>query len=199
VGSLADIACFSFYPTKNLGAYGEAGAVVTQNPEFAEKIRLLRNWGGPRYQHNLRGYNYRMENLNGAMLRVKLRHLEQWTEARRAIASMYDALLVDAGVTIPRALPHVRHVYHAYTVRAQPRDRLSAELAGAGVQTGVHYPTPIHMQPAYRDARYPAGSLPAAEAASREVLCLPIYPEMTRAQVETVVGEILRARSVAVA
>jgi dTDP-4-amino-4,6-dideoxygalactose transaminase len=199
VGSLADMACFRFYPTKNLGAYGEAGAVVTQNPEFAEQIRLLRNWGGPRYQHNLRGYNYRMENLNGAMLRVKLRHLEQWTEARRAIASAYDALLADAGVTITRALPHVRHVYHAYTIRAQQRDRLSAELASAGVQTGVHYPTPIHMQPAYRDARYPAGSLSAAEAAAREVLCLPIYPEMTRAQVETVasaIAEIQRAVSV---
>ena len=199
VGALADMACFSFYPTKNLGAYGEAGAVVTQNPQYAEQIRLLRNWGGPRYQHNLRGFNYRMENLNGAMLRVKLRHLERWTEARRAIAAAYDVTLSDAGVSVPRALPHVRHVYHAYTIRAAQRDRLAAELSSAGVQTGVHYPAPIHMQPAYRDARYPAGSLPNAEAASHEVLCLPIYPEMTRAQVETVVSVIAEIQRAATA
>jgi dTDP-4-amino-4,6-dideoxygalactose transaminase len=190
VGSLADMACFSFYPTKNLGAYGEAGAVVTANPEHAQMIRLLRNWGGPRYQHDLRGFNYRMENLNGAMLQVKLRHLERWTEARRAIAAQYDKLLAASGVTIPRTLPHVRHVYHAYTIRTAERDRVAKQLGEAGVQTGVHYPKPIHLQPAYRDARFPAGSLPMAEAAAREVLCLPIYPEMTPEQVETVAGAV---------
>ena len=194
VGSLADMACFSFYPTKNLGAYGEAGAVVTQNAEYAAKLRLLRNWGGPRYQHDIRAFNYRMENLNGAMLRVKLRHLERWTEARRAIAAAYDELLADAGATIPRALPHVRHVYHAYTIRSSQRDQLAQELTAAGVQTGVHYPKPIHLQPAYRDTRYPEGSLPEAEAAAREVLSLPIYPEMSQAQVE----EVARAMMVLV-
>jgi dTDP-4-amino-4,6-dideoxygalactose transaminase len=198
VGSLADMACFSFYPTKNLGAYGEAGAVVTQNPEYARTIRLLRNWGGPRYQHDLRGYNYRMENLNGAMLRVKLRHLEAWTEARCALASAYDETLADAGVAIPRRLAHVRHVYHAYTIRSTDRDRLVQQMAGAGVQTGVHYPAPIHMQPAYRDARYPAGSLPNAEAAAREVMSLPIYPEMTREQVLKVSAAVHDCRAAVV-
>jgi dTDP-4-amino-4,6-dideoxygalactose transaminase len=190
VGSLADMACFSFYPTKNLGAYGEAGAVVTANPEYARTIRLLRNWGGPRYQHDIRGYNYRMENLNGAMLRVKLRHLERWTESRRALAARYDLLLAETGVTIPRALPHVRHVYHAYTIRTPERDRMAKELAAAGVQSGVHYPKPIHLQPAYRDARFPEGSLPEAEEAAREVLSLPIYPELTPQQVETVAAAV---------
>jgi dTDP-4-amino-4,6-dideoxygalactose transaminase len=190
VGSLADMACFSFYPTKNLGAYGEAGAVVTANPEYARTIRLLRNWGGPRYQHDIRGYNYRMENLNGAMLRVKLRHLERWTDSRRAIAAQYDQLMADSGVTLPRALPHVRHVYHAYTIRVAQRDRLASQLTAEGVQAGVHYPTPIHLQPAYRDPRFPEGSLPEAETAAREVLSLPIYPEMTREQAETVAGAV---------
>jgi dTDP-4-amino-4,6-dideoxygalactose transaminase len=190
VGSLADIACFSFYPTKNLGAYGEAGAVVTANPDFAGTVCLLRNWGGPRYQHDIRGYNYRMENLNAAMLRVKLRHLECWTESRRALAARYDALLRDNGVTLPRALPHVRHVYHAYTIRTPERDRLAEQLARAGIQSGVHYPKPIHLQPAYRDARFPEGSLPVAESAAREVLSLPIYPEMTPEQVDTVASAL---------
>jgi dTDP-4-amino-4,6-dideoxygalactose transaminase len=185
-GGLADLACFSFYPTKNLGAYGEGGAVVTANPDYARSIRLLRNWGGPRYQHLVRGYNYRMEGMNGAILRVKLRHLEGWTEARREIASGYNSMLADAGVVLPHALPHVRHVYHAYTIRAPHRDQLARGLAAAGVQTGVHYPAPIHLQPAYRDSRFSEGSLPAAEAAAREVLSLPIYPEMRPEQMETV-------------
>jgi dTDP-4-amino-4,6-dideoxygalactose transaminase len=163
---------------------------VTANPEYARTIRLLRNWGGPRYQHDIRGYNYRMENLNGAMLRVKLRHLERWTDSRRAIAAQYDQLMADSGVTLPRALPHVRHVYHAYTIRAAQRDRLASQLTAEGVQAGVHYPTPIHLQPAYRDPRFPEGSLPEAETAAREVLSLPIYPEMTREQAETVAGAV---------
>ena len=185
-GTLADMACFSFYPTKNLGAYGEGGAVVTANAGYLHKIRLLRNWGGPRYQHNIRGYNYRMEGMNGAILRVKLRHLERWTEARRAIADAYNTGLADAAVVLPHALPHVRHVYHAYTIRVLHRDQLARDLAAAGIQTGIHYPAPIHLQPAYCDPRFPEGSLPAGEAAAREVLSLPIYPEMQHEQIEIV-------------
>jgi dTDP-4-amino-4,6-dideoxygalactose transaminase len=190
-GTLADLACFSFYPTKNLGAYGEGGAVVTSNSEYANQIRLLRNWGGPRYQHLLRGYNYRMEGMNGAILRVKLRHLERWTEARRAIAATYEAMLADSGVILPRALPHLRHVYHAYTIRAHDRDQLAQKLSADGIQTGVHYPSPIHLQPAYRDPRFPEGSLPAAEAAALAVLSLPIYPEMQREQVDFLIRAVL--------
>ncbi|HMC58692.1 MAG TPA: DegT/DnrJ/EryC1/StrS family aminotransferase [Candidatus Solibacter sp.] len=186
-GSLGDMACFSFYPTKNLGAYGEGGAVVTANPGYAGAIRLLRNWGQTRrYEHAVRGYNYRLEGMQGAILRVKLRHLEAWTEARRAIAGAYTGLLKDAGVVTPVAQPHVRHVYHAYTIRTPNRDALVEQLTAAGIQTGVHYPVPVHLQPAYRDPRYPEGSLPFAEQAAREVVSLPIYPELRREQVEAV-------------
>ena len=175
---MGDLACFSFYPTKNLGAYGEAGAVVTANPEYANSIRLLRNWGQTsRYEHVLRGFNYRLEAMQAAILRVKLRHLERWTEARRAIAATYTARLREAGVAAPMPVSHVRHVYHAYTIRTPQREALAEGLAAAGIQTGVHYPIPVHLQPAYRDARYPERSLPAAERAAREVLSLPIHPE----------------------
>lgn len=187
-GSLGDMACFSFYPTKNLGAYGEGGAVVTANPEYANAVRLLRNWGQThRYQHAVRGYNYRLEGMQGAILRVKLRHLEAWTNARRGIAATYTRLLKDARVVVaPVAQPHVRHVYHAYTIRAQNRDALAARLSDGGTETGVHYPVPVHLQPAYLDPRYPEGSLPVAEQAAREVLSLPIYPELQQEQVEAV-------------
>ena len=191
-GALADIACFSFYPTKNLGAYGEGGAVVTRDPEHARVIRLLRNWGGPRYQHLLAGYNYRMEEMMGAILRVKLRHLEGWNAARRSLAAIYDALLADADVVTPRALPYVRHVYHAYTIRTPHRDALAEQLRAAGVQASVHYPSPSHLLPAYRNSRYPNGSLPEAERAAREVLSLPIYPELRREQQEEVCRVIQR-------
>ena len=185
-GSLADIACFSFYPAKNLGAYGEAGAVVTGNAEFAKTVRLLRNWGeSRRYYHDLRGFNYRMEGLQGAILRVKLRHLDRWTEARRAIAAFYSERLKDCCVT-PREMPYARHVYHVYVIRVPQRDEVARNLQAAGVQVGIHYPVPIYLQPAYRDARYREGDFPVAEAAAREVLSLPLYPEMEQWQRETV-------------
>ena len=194
-GSLSDMACFSFYPTKNLGAYGEGGAVVTANPEYASAIRRLRNWGQTgRYEHAVRGYNYRLESMQGAILRVKLRHLEAWTAARRAIAGAYDGLLKDTGVVTPVAQPHVRHVYHAYTIRTPDRGALVEGLTAAGIQTGVHYPIPVHLQPAYREARYPEGSLPAAESAAREVVSLPIYPELRPEQVEAVCEAVRQIR-----
>lgn len=179
VGSIGDIACFSFYPTKNLGAYGEGGAVTTSNADYARKIRMLRDWGQDRkYHHVLRGYNYRMEGLQGAILRVKLRHLEQWTEARRAVASQYDHLLADCDIERPVEMPWARHVYHVYTVRSIERDRLQAALAAEGIQTAIHYAEPAHLQPAYADLGYGAGAFPHAEAAARQVLSLPIYPEL---------------------
>ena len=184
-GSLADMACFSFYPGKNLGAYGEGGAVVTGNPEIAKTIRLLRNWGeSKRYYHDLPGYNYRMEGMQGAVLRVKLRHLENWTEARRDVAAYYSEHITCFAT--PREMPYARHVFHVYAIRAAQRDAVAQGLNAAGVQTGIHYPIPIHLQKAYRDARYKEGDFPAAEAAAREVLSLPLYPEMERRQMETV-------------
>jgi dTDP-4-amino-4,6-dideoxygalactose transaminase len=190
-GSLADMACFSFYPGKNLGAYGEAGAVVTGNPEFAKTIRMLRNWGeSRRYHHDLRGFNYRMEGMQGAVLRVKLRHLERWTEARRAVAAFYSEQLKES-IATPHEMAYARHVYHVYAVRSAHRDRLAQNLNAAGVQTGIHYPIPVHLQLAYRDPRYGEGDFPHSETVAREVLSLPLYPEMERRQMEAVSEAVL--------
>jgi dTDP-4-amino-4,6-dideoxygalactose transaminase len=187
VGSIGDIACFSFYPAKNLGAYGEGGAVTTSNPAYAEKIRSLRDWGQDRkYHHVLHGYNYRLEAIQGAILRVKLRHLETWTEARRRIVEKYGDLLADADVVLPVEMEWARHVYHLFTVRSKNRDATQAALLNQGIQTGVHYATPVHLQPAYQDLGYGLGSLPESEKAAKEVLSLPMYPELTDAQLETV-------------
>jgi len=193
-GSLADLACFSFYPGKNLGAYGEAGSVVTANPDYAKTVRLLRSWGeSRRYYHDLRGFNYRMEGLQGAILRVKLRHLERWTEARRAHATLYDRLLKDSGVVTPRQMSYARHVYHVYAIRTPNRDALVDALNAADIQYGIHYPIPIHLQRAYRDSRYGEGDFPVAEQVAREVLSLPIYPELQRSQIEEVCKVVVRS------
>jgi len=187
VGSIGDMACFSFYPGKNLGAYGEGGAVTTSNPEYARTIRMLRDWGQDRkYHHVLRGYNYRMEGFQGAILRVKLRHLERWTEARRTIVGKYNQLLADSSVERPKEMPWARHVYHVYTLRTDDRDGLQAALNAEGIQTGIHYPVPVHLQPAYADLGYAKGAFPHSERAAAEVLSLPLYPEMTDAQSEAV-------------
>ena len=187
VGSIGDIACFSFYPGKNLGAYGEGGAVTTSNAEYARTIRMLRDWGQDRkYHHVLPGFNYRMEAFQGAILRVKLRHLEQWTEARRAIVGKYNQLLAGSGLERPREMPWARHVYHIYTLRTNGRDALRAALEKEGIQTAIHYPVPVHLQPAYADLGYARLSLPESEKAADQVLSLPLYPEMTDDQVERV-------------
>jgi dTDP-4-amino-4,6-dideoxygalactose transaminase len=187
VGSIGDMACFSFYPGKNLGAYGEGGAVTTSNREYAHTIRMLRDWGQDRkYHHVLRGYNYRMEGFQGAILRVKLRHLEKWTEARRAVVAKYNELLADAGVVRPQEMSWARHVYHVYTLRSEDRNMLQQTLTEAGIQTGIHYPVPVHMQTAYSDLGYSQGAFPQSEKAAAEVLSLPLFPEMTDQQIQTV-------------
>jgi len=187
VGSMSDLACFSFYPGKNLGAYGEGGMVVTSNEEHARTIRMLRDWGQDRkYHHLLAGYNYRMEGMQGAILRVKLRHLEKWTEARRAHAARYRALLADTRLGLPAEMPGTRHVYHVYAVRTRERETLMKVLNEQGIQTGIHYPVPVHLQPAYADSAWQRGSFPHSEAAADEVLSLPMYPEMTEEHLQTV-------------
>src|SRR5580658_6873784 len=164
-GSMGDIGCFSFYPTKNLGAAGEGGMLTTNNPEYVRTAALLRSWGEEqRYRPSLKGYNYRLPAIQAAILRVKLRRLEQWTQARRAMAAEYDRLLEDSCVTRPQAIPDSRHVYCLYTIRASDRDGLQRGLEAAGIQTAVHYPLPIHLMHAYADARYKAGDFPMAEA-----------------------------------
>lgn len=187
VGTIGDIGCFSFYPTKNLGAYGEGGAVTTNNPEYARTIRMLRDWGQDRkYHHVLRGFNYRMEGLQGAILRVKLRHLKQWTEARRVAAGKYNRSLGDSAIQIPTEMPWAKHVYHVYTVRTEDRNDLQSALLAQGVQTAVHYALPVHLQPAYADLEYSRGAFPESEKAAEEVLSLPLYPELTNHQIEKV-------------
>jgi dTDP-4-amino-4,6-dideoxygalactose transaminase len=192
-GSLGDIGCFSFYPGKNLGAYGEGGAALTEHAAYADTMRLLRSWGERvRYEHAVRGFNYRMDGIQGAVLSVKLRYLERWTAARRRLAAAYDRQLTGTVAQRPRQRAGVRHVFHIYAVRLADRDRWRARLADVGIQTGVHYPVPLHLQPAYRDLGYGPGAFPVAEAAAREVLSLPLFPEMTEAQLDEVTG-ILRA------
>ena len=191
VGSIGDMGCFSFYPGKNLGACGEGGAVVTNNAAYARTIRMRRDWGcEQKYVHQLKGYNYRMEGMQGAILRVKLRHLEKWTEARRAHAARYGELLEDCGVRPPEVMPYARHVYTVYTIRAADRDGLRADLRQREIHTGIHYPLPVHLQPAYADLGYARGAFPAAEQAAAEVLALPIYPEMTGAQLQEVTAAV---------
>jgi dTDP-4-amino-4,6-dideoxygalactose transaminase len=186
-GSIGQIGCFSFYPGKNLGAYGEGGAVVTSDPEIAKKIRLLRAWGEEtRYEHKYRVFNYRMDGVQGAILGVKLRYLEAWTEARRRNAAEYARRQAETSVELPRERRDVRHVYHLYVVRLQQRDAWRERLSDAGVQTGVHYPIPVHLQPAYRDLGYAAGAFPVCERAAAEVLSLPMFPELTSDQIAQV-------------
>lgn len=194
VGSIGDMACFSFYPGKNLGAYGEGGSVTTSNTALAEKVRMLRDWGQDRkYHHLLRGFNYRMEGFQGAVLRVKLRHLEKWTEARRAVVNEYNRQLAGSGVEIPKEMPWARHVYHVYTLRAEDRDTLQRTLQEAGIQTGIHYPVPVHLQPAYSDLGYGPGAFPQAEAAARQVLSLPLYPELSMKAAAEVASAVKKA------
>ena len=194
-GSIAEIAGFSFYPGKNLGAYGEGGAITTTRADVAATCRTLRDWGrGQRYEHRVKAFNYRMDGIQGAILRVKLRHLEAWTERRRQVAEWYATALDPDTVRLPQARPGCRHVYHVYAVRTDDREKLREALDNQGIQTGVHYPIPVHLQPAHADLGYHAGDFPVAEQVAREVLSLPIFPEMTREQVQTVAEAVAGAR-----
>jgi len=191
VGSIGDIACFSFYPGKNLGAYGEGGAFVTNNNDYARAARMLRDWGQERkYHHVIKGYNYRMDGIQGAILRVKLRHLELWTEARRQNARYYNAMLEGSPVILPVEMPYARHVFHVYAVRTSHRNIVQQALDAEGIQTGIHYPIPVHLQKAYAETGYRLGDFPHAERAANEVLSLPMYAELSNEQIETVSAAI---------
>jgi dTDP-4-amino-4,6-dideoxygalactose transaminase len=192
-GSLGDMACFSFYPGKNLGAYGEGGMVVTESDEYARTLRMLRDWGAEKkYQHVLKGYNYRMDGIQGAVLRVKMRHIESWTEARRSHAGLYDRLLSGCGVRTPAVMRDTRHVYHIYAVRTKRRQNWMESLQAQGINTGIHYPFPVHLLPAYSDLGYKAGDFPHAEQAANEVLSLPMFAELTSSQVEQVSAAVAK-------
>ncbi len=193
-GGLGDLGCFSFYPGKNLGAYGEGGAVTTNDGDYARTIRMLRDWGQDgKYNHVRLGFNARMDGIQGAVLGVKLRHLEDWTEARRAHAARYDEMLSGIGVPTPKAMDCARHVYHIYAIRVKDRTRVQAALQERGVQTGIHYPIPVHMQPGYADPRYGAGDFPHSESAAAEVLSLPMFAELTDDQIDAVATAVREA------
>jgi dTDP-4-amino-4,6-dideoxygalactose transaminase len=190
-GSLGTLGCFSFYPTKNLGAFGEAGAVTTDDEALAQRIRLLRDWGAPsKNEHVLRGYNYRLDAIQAAVLAVKLRYLDGWNDLRRKHADDYSRRLASAPHRLPHVPAGVRSAFHAYVIRARHRDVLRDHLSARQIQTAIHYPTCIHMQPAYADPSQPSGRFPNAEAAAREVLSLPMFPELTPSQIDEVATAI---------
>ncbi len=191
-GTLGCAGCFSFYPGKNLGAYGEAGAVVTQDETLAAKIRVLREHGQPqKYIHSVLGWNARMDGIQGAILSVKLPHLDAANDARRAHARLYTELLADApGVLVPKEACYARHVFHIYAIRTPRRDELIRQLAAREIACGIHYPVPLHLQQAYASLNLPAGSFPVAEQCAREYVSLPMFPELTADQIRYVCGEI---------
>jgi len=196
-GCFGDMACFSFYPGKNLGAYGEGGAIVTNDGALAARLRILRDWGQDRkYNHVLKGFNYRMDGVQGAILGVKLRHLEAWTEARRQVARWYaEALAGIPDIELPLEVPGRRHVWHVYALRvpAERRAAILEALKEHGIGAGLHYPTPVHLQPCFEELGYGPGDFPESEQHADCELSLPLYPEMTQAMVE----EVSRALAVA--
>jgi dTDP-4-amino-4,6-dideoxygalactose transaminase len=186
-GSWGDMACFSFYPTKNLGAIGDGGLVITDDPQLAENARLLREYGWrERYVSDVAGWNTRLDELQAAILRVKLRTLDADNSRRRQLAALYSELLAPAPVTVPQEMSYGQHVYHLYVVQSVQRDALQAFLKERGVGTLIHYPVPIHLQPAYRGRLGDVGSFPETEHAAREILSLPMFPELSESEVRQV-------------
>ena len=198
-GSMGELGCLSFFPTKNLGAYGDAGMVVTDSPEKAARLRSLRGHGTTKnkYVSEEQGWNSRLDEVQAAILRVKLRHLDAWKTARQANAARYSALLAGVpGITTPQTLPGVEHVYHQYTIRvsvAYTRDRVQKTLADQGIASMIYYPLPLHLQPMFAALGNKAGSLPVSERVANEVLSLPIYPELTAEQIRRVAASVAAA------
>jgi len=195
VGTSGDMSCFSFYPTKNLGACGEGGALVTNNDKYATRARSLREHGSTvRYYHDEVGYNYRMEGFQGAVLGVKLPHLGKWTRERQRVAARYTELLAQTPLRLPLQAPYAESAWHLYTIRHPRRDELKKHLEDNGIGCAVHYPIPLHLQKAYAHLGYKAGDFPVAEKTSKECLCIPMYPELTDAQIIRVTDVIKQFR-----
>lgn len=192
VGAIGDLGCFSFYPSKNLGAYGDGGMVVTNDPELADRLKLLRNYGQrKRYYHDIKGFNSRLDELQAAFLRKKLQYLDQWNARRRDLANQYEKLLDDS-VVKPVEASYAYHIYHLYVIRCQRREQLQQYLLDHGIQTLIHYPVPVHLQQAYQDLKVSSGSLPITEQYAAEILSLPMFPELTEEQVSIVSDTINR-------
>jgi dTDP-4-amino-4,6-dideoxygalactose transaminase len=194
-GGLGDLGCISFFPSKNLGAYGDGGMIVTNSETYSTHLRILRNHGSPKkYYATEQGWNSRLDEIQAAILRVKLRHLDNWGVARRKNANSYTKLLKGVpGIVTPVEAPSAEHVYHQYTIRVPNRDRVQSALAEQGIGTTVYYPTPMHLQPLFANLGYREGDLPQAEQAAKEVLSLPIYAELTSEQIHRVVAAIAAA------
>jgi len=190
-GSAGDLACFSFYPSKNLGCYGDGGMIVGSDPELLARVRKLRDHGRiSKYEHDELGWGYRLDALQAAILGVKLRHLDDWNEARRAHAERYDELFADAEVIRPTVLDHVKHIYHCYVIRTSRRDELVEHLKAEGIGVVIHYPLPLHLQPAYKDLGHQLGDFPVSELCAEEVVSLPMYPELTDEQQQRVADAV---------
>lgn len=188
-GALGDLAAFSFYPGKNLGAYGDGGAVVTNREDFAERVRLLRNYGQKvKYQHTCKGFNSRLDTMQAAVLRAKLPHLEKWNESRRRAAAQYTKALESTSLGLPAVADYAKHVFHLYVVRTPKRKELQAAMDAQGISTGIHYPIPVHLQPAFADLGCKRGSFPIAEAITPQILSLPMFPEISEKEIERVVN-----------
>ena len=186
-GSMSDAGCYSFYPSKNLGAFGDGGMVVTSDPDIADRVRKLRNYGsGERNYHDIKGYNSRLDELQAAIILAKLPYLDQWNDRRRTIAGAYTTGLASTGLVFPAEAPDRHHVYHLYVVRVQDRDRFRAHLSSRGIDTNVHYPVPIHRQPAYAECLEMAPHLTTADEMSSQIVSLPIYPELENGEVARV-------------
>jgi dTDP-4-amino-4,6-dideoxygalactose transaminase len=187
VGTLGDAAAFSFYPAKNLGAYGDGGMIVTRDPQIAQTARMLRNYGQSRkYHHEMLGYNRRLDTLQAAVLRVKLRYLDMWNHARRQHARAYDVLLAGSSLRLPVEMGTCESVYHLYVVRSDARDDLQAHLSKHRIMTGIHYPIPVHLQPALSHLGYGPGAFPVTEQSAKQILSLPMYPELTPEMIQYV-------------
>ena len=193
IGTFGAVSCFSFYPAKNLGACGEGGALVTNDAALAARAKSLREHGSTvRYHHDEVGYNYRLEGIQGAVLGVKLKHLDTWTRERRRVAHRYHELLAGTPLQLPREADYAESAYHLYVVRHPRRDELKKHLEANQVGCALHYPVPLHLQKCYADLGYKAGDFPIAEKAARECLSLPIYPELTDAQIQRVAAVVKR-------
>ena len=186
-GSAGDLAAFSFYPGKNLGALGEGGVVVTSDEDMAASIRALRDWGvSTRYRHEIPGFNYRMDEIQGAVLKVKLSHLERWTESRRRVANYYQSVLAPTGLPGPHEPNDSRHVYHVYSIRVTDRTSATTVLDDAGIEYGIHYPVPVHLQPAYKQWGQGEGSLPVTEQLGKDFLSLPMHPGLSETDIKLI-------------
>lgn len=195
VGSFGDIGCFSFFPSKNLGAYGDGGMIVTNNSQIDEKVRTLRVHGSrERYFHSIRGRNSRLDEIQAAILKVKLKHITRWNESRYQKAACYNEFFLKSGlcdkISIPEIDKQVKHVFHLYVVRAKQRDELFNFLMSKEISTGVHYPLPLHLQEVYKDRGYAKGDFPNAELVSKKVISLPLYPELSKDHISYIVSSI---------